>query len=144
MFHLETNVVRAVKKFAVLVELTCIISKKQKIKSSKSDDWKRENTFNNLSYLPSIISKLFTRLIFLSTFSESIVQACKLNLRDVVVFVILAWVEVPQIISAHQRCFRDLTFFRADSEDMKNIRVFRTGKFSTVLERISAVERCFS
>ena len=30
-------------------------------------------------------------------------------------------VEVPEIISAEQRCFRDLTFFSADSENMKNV-----------------------
>ena len=28
----------------------------------------------------------------------------------------------PEIISAEQRCFRDLTFFSADSKNMKNIR----------------------
>ena len=30
-------------------------------------------------------------------------------------------VEVPEIISAEQRCFIDLTLFSADSENMKNI-----------------------
>ena len=32
-----------------------------------------------------------------------------------------AWVEVPEIVSAEQSCFIVLTFFRADSEDMKII-----------------------
>ena len=49
-----------------------------------------------------------------------------------------ARVEVPEVISAEQRCFRDLTFFRADSEEMKKIRgdqlnqLFRTENFSAV------------
>ena len=40
-------------------------------------------------------------------------------------------VEVPQIISAEQRCFRDMTFFSADSGNIENI--------SAVFEEISAV-----
>ena len=28
-------------------------------------------------------------------------------------------VEVPQVITSEQRCFIDLTFFRAESEDIK-------------------------
>ena len=39
-------------------------------------------------------------------------------------------VEDPEIISAKQRCFRDLTFFSADSENMKDI--------STVSDLISS------
>ena len=35
--------------------------------------------------------------------------------------VIITRVEVPEIISAEQRCFIVLTFFSADSEDMKKI-----------------------
>ena len=30
-------------------------------------------------------------------------------------------VEVPEIVRAEQHCFRDLTFFRTESEHMKNI-----------------------
>ena len=33
----------------------------------------------------------------------------------------LAWFESPEISNAEQRCFRDLTFFSADSENIKNI-----------------------
>ena len=58
-----------------------------------------------------------------------------------------ARVEVPEIISAEQRYFRDLAFFSADLEDMINIgaeqlcfraliftesALFRTEKFSAV------------
>ena len=65
-------------------------------------------------------------------------------------------VEVPEVISAEQRCFIVLTFFSADSENMKNISadqlfqswsalifsepaLFRTEKFSAVSELNSAV-----
>ena len=30
-------------------------------------------------------------------------------------------IEVPEIMSAEQRCFRNLTFFSADSENMENL-----------------------
>ena len=37
----------------------------------------------------------------------------------------LLQVEVPEIFSAEQRCFRDLTFFSTDSESMKNISTYQ-------------------
>ena len=42
-------------------------------------------------------------------------------------------VGIPEIISAEQRCFRDLAFFNADSENMK--------KTSAL---ISGEQRCFT
>ena len=45
-------------------------------------------------------------------------------------------IEVPEIISAEQHCFRDLTFFSADSENMKT-----SALINSASEEISAVQR---
>ena len=59
-------------------------------------------------------------------------------------------VEVPEIISCEHSCFRDLTFFSADSEKMKNISadqlcfIAEQRCFKEKQLWISAVQRCFS
>ena len=57
------------------------------------------------------------------------------------------WIEIPEIISAEQHCFRFLTFFSADSEKMKKInddQLCLELKNSALSLRKSALNQCFS
>ena len=57
---------------------------------------------------------------FLKNFTH-VIPACVTTEEEAFLVQVITRVEVPEVISAEQRCFIVLTFFSADSENMINI-----------------------